>query len=78
MKISTSHHNGGRPTVKNCTREYRKNPTQYSGSLGGHISEYSGEIFLHFFDNEVVIKNVPTKESIFYINQPFFSLNFKQ
>jgi hypothetical protein len=46
--VSTSHPYGDRLEVKNCTKLYRKNPTHYSSSKGSYISEYYGEIFLHF------------------------------
>lgn len=47
--VSTSHPYGYRLEEKNCTKPYRKNPTHYSNhGLRDYISEYYGEIFLHF------------------------------
>jgi len=56
-EVSTSHPYGDRLEEKNCTKLYRKNPTRYSSNaLRNYISEYYGEIFLHFLSGMLLIQ----------------------
>jgi hypothetical protein len=57
--VSTSHPYGDRLAVKNCTEPYRKNPTRHSSNaLRYYISEYYGEIFLHFLLGMLLIQKI--------------------
>jgi hypothetical protein len=57
QEVSTSHPYGDRLEEKNCTKPYRKNPTHYSSNaLRYYISEYYGEIFLHFLSGMSLIQ----------------------
>ena len=73
IEVSTSYPDGDKTTVKNCTKLYRKNPTHYSGSKRSHISEYYGEIFLHFSIRCSFRSNnlTPQRKHFFEIDAPF-------
>jgi len=69
--VSTSYPEGDWWTEKNCSRQNRKNPTQCSGVLC-RISDYCGEIFLHFSMSILWLKILTMQRKYFFQLQGTF------